>query len=124
MLKKGVTLQKFTVPIGLIVWTAVMVAGLSYSPPEQEFGEISGIVTPNNIPSYVYVIYDDKIVASVQTDTDDGMFLVSGLSEENYSLEVRPVSNNYTAVEIQNVVVKINELTDLGMLDLKPATAI
>jgi len=116
-------LQNMVVPVALITWLTIVVAALSYSPAqdEEEYGEIKGVIIPNEIRGYVYILTGGEIIATVQSDPKTGEFIVPELAGGTYTFEFRPVSQDYLPEEILDVRVRVDESTDLDTLNLKPA---
>ncbi len=115
-------LQKLMMPIALIAWITIVVAALSYSPApeENEYAAIEGVVVPNEVRVYVYVLTEDGIIASTQSDPETGKFEVTDLSGGTYSVELEPVSVEYRPKELPAINVSVNETKNLGELVLDP----
>ncbi len=114
-------LQGMVVPIAMIIWLTIVVVALSYSPEQDEieFSTIEGVIVPHDVRVYVYVVTEEGIIASVQSDTETGSFVVPELTGGVYTLRFGPISDEYAQKEIRNVHIQDGKNKNLGKLTLE-----
>ncbi|WP_066222537.1 DUF4382 domain-containing protein [Formosa haliotis] len=85
---------------------------------EAETGAISGMITPNNIQTLITATCETESVTTFANP--DGEFLILGLKPGTYTISIYPdETSGYIEQTIENVLVSLEETTDLGTIILE-----
>jgi hypothetical protein len=80
-------------------------------------GDISGVVVPDSVETFVFAIQGADTVASTSTDISNGNFLIKDIPAGNYSISFVPSDTTYQSVLI-NSVVNLGQITLLDTVRL------
>jgi hypothetical protein len=81
-------------------------------------GNISGVVVPDSVLTFVYAIQGADTVASTSTDINSGDFLIKDIPAGNYSISFVPSDTTYQSVLI-NSAVTLGQVTLLDTVRLQ-----
>lgn len=82
-----------------------------------EAGAIRGEIEPADALPWVYAIADEDTIAGTRA-SEEGDFLMIGLTSGTYQVSVVPSSSDHNMTVISNVEVAAPDTTDLGQIDL------
>jgi hypothetical protein len=115
-------MNKLLVPTALFLWVVIVVAAVSYTPEEYEAenGSVHGILLPEDVGAYIYLMQEEEIVATVRRDPGDAEFNITDVPEGVYTVVIEPVSEEYEPETIEEITVDAGETTELGEIVLEP----
>ncbi|TAJ11494.1 DUF4382 domain-containing protein [Marinilabiliaceae bacterium JC017] len=88
---------------------------------EATSGAIKGAISPVEAKPYVMAISAAQDTVGTYADLETGKFLIKGIDEGTYKVEIVP-AKEYQKKEIENVEVVIGETTDLEIIELEAVT--
>ncbi len=87
---------------------------------EQLFGSLMLTVLPIESKSAVVVYNDNYNSGEIYGYDDEGVVKIRRLETGTYNIQITPHNPGYSPVLIENVVITVGELTDLGIIELVP----
>ncbi|WP_430815161.1 DUF4382 domain-containing protein [Carboxylicivirga sp. RSCT41] len=85
---------------------------------EATSGSIKGVIDPVTVRSYIIAISASNDTIGTFSDTLNGEFLLRGIAEGSYEVEIEP-ADEYEKQEINDVNVVLGQTTDLGTITLQ-----
>ena len=81
-------------------------------------GDVSGVVVPVSVLTFVYAIQGLDTVAATSTDISNGDFLIKDIPAGNYSISFVPSDTTYKSV-LSNASVILGQITLLDTVKLQ-----
>lgn len=84
-----------------------------------EAGALSGTIQPSGSEPWVYAVQNGDIITGTRAFSDSGDFVIIGLTEGIYDIQIVPVTDDYNEKILSGIEVTARDTTELGTILLE-----